>query len=152
MSPIIKLYIAESAFLANCIFHRVWSKPTLLLVLRTFFFFIWWLTAIGFVAVVATVVIVIAFQFRVDAFLPIGTSELVQWANHTQRWGAGFFVSFVATVVITIALFIYRYAHWIWAGFFAMKVVFLTRSINCKKNNNNKKKLTKKICKNIVAR
>jgi len=84
------------------------------------------LTAANFVAVIATIVVMIAFEFRVDAFLTIGASKLVERANHTLgSEGTQLFVAFVATVIIAVTLLLYRYAQWILFLFFAWEIAIL---------------------------
>lgn len=89
------------------------------------------LTATGFVAVITAIVVVIAFQFRVDAFLPIGAFELVQRTWYTLRRRTQLFVPFITAIVITIAFLLYWYTYRVVGRvFFASEVAVLARSVD----------------------
>ena len=88
------------------------------------------LTAARFVAVVAAIVVVIAFQFRVDALLPVLAAKLVQRADDALRAErAHLFVLLVTAVVVAVALLIYRYTQRIDFRFVAWKIAFMARSV-----------------------
>jgi len=63
------------------------------------------LTAILLVAVVAAIVLVVAFQFRVDALLPVHAPELVQRARHVDGRPAVLLVPVIPAVEVTVAPF-----------------------------------------------
>lgn len=77
----------------------------------------------------------IAFQFRVDAFQPVGAPELVQRADDALRRGAQLLVALVAAVIVAVTLLLNRYTGGIiGVEFLAWEIAFLARSVCWKKN------------------
>lgn len=93
----IKLYVFRRRRVCRKMQFNVTKKKKLTTSLRYI------LTAVLLVAVVAAVVLMVAFQFRIDALLPVQAPELVQRTTNVHRRPAVLLVLVVPAVEVTVA-------------------------------------------------